>query len=287
MPNLLLHPTTNHQYQALLQALPHAILMTGSEGSGKQTMAKEFAMQALHAKDLENTPYFLHISPEKNTIGVETIRQIKDFLSRKTTGSAQIRRIILITDGHTMTTEAQNALLKTLEEPPEDTVVIVTADELTGLRPTIRSRAQQLSVLPVGYEAVESYFIERGYEKEAIQLAYYMSEGRVGLLNALLDQSTEHQLVGAINQAKDVLKMSTYERLTQVDALSKQKEQLALLMQGLGRVVISGLRQAAQKKNEATVKKFYSLSTAIQRAEESLSVSGNAKIVLTDLFLQM
>lgn len=286
MEDLLLHPTTSHQLKALLQAQPHAILISGGAGTGKQAIAQQFVVQVL-GPETTNNPYLLHISPEANGVGIEEIRKIRDFLNRKTTGKAAIRRIVLVTDAHTMTSEAQNALLKTLEEPPADTMVILTANDPTALKQTIRSRSQQLLVLPVNQESAEDYFKTAGYQNQAIQTAYYMSDGRVGLLKALLEGAGDHELVAAIAQAKELLKMPAYERLVQVDSLSKEKERLTLLLQGLERVVLSGLRQSADKKSEAAVKKFYDLSKNIQQAQEALSKNGNAKLVLTDLFLNM
>ncbi len=286
MEDLLLHPTTAHQLKALMQTLPHAVLISGATGAGKQAIAQQFVHEVFGSKS-QNSPYLLSIDPNPTSIGVEEVRKIKDFLNRKTTGSATIRRIVLISEAQTMTTEAQNALLKTLEEPPADTMVILTASDPTALKQTIRSRSQQLLVLPVSQEAAEDYFKTTGYTSKDIQTAYYMSDGRVGLLKALLEGAGDHELATAILEAKDLLKMPAYERLVQVDSLSKDRERLALIMQGLERVVSSGLRQAADKKSEPAVRKFYHVSKSIQEAQEAISKSGNAKLVLTDLFLQM
>lgn len=283
MNKLLLHPTTDYQMQALLQARPHAVLIAGGTGSGKQAIAELF-FETILANKQHN---ILTIGSDGNSIGIEEIRKIRDFLNRKTTGAEQIRRIIFVAEAQTMTGEAQNALLKTLEEPPEDTMVILTADDPTSLKHTIRSRAQLLLVLPVPHEAAEKYFTKEKYPKEAIQTAYYMSDGRVGLLKALLDEAKDHSLVTGIIEAKNLLKATPYERLVLIDGLSKQKDQTGLLLQGLERVVTSGLRTAAEKKNEPNVKKFYQLSKSIQNAGKMLKANTNPKLVLTDLFLRM
>ena len=285
MDKLLLHPTTEHQLKALLQSKPHAVLISGAEGVGKQMIAEHFVAQLFGPN---STPRLLHISPQTSGVGIEEVRKIRDFLHRKTTGTASIRRIVLVSNAHAMTTEAQNALLKTLEEPPADTMIILTASDPTALKQTIRSRTQQLLVLPVSLVSAEEYFKQLGgYKQQSVPAAYYMSDGRVGLLKAILEGSAEHGLVTAIAQAKEILKMSTYQRLLQVDALAKEKELLALLLQGLERVVISGLRQAANTENEKSIRKFYNLSKLVQSTQDALSKNVNAKIVLTELFIQM
>ena len=283
---MLIHPVTARQLNALVSSKPQAILISGSAGSGKQTIAKKLSSDVLGRTLGENDPYFLNIFPEKSSIGIESIRNIRSYLSRKSTGKAVIRRIILISDAHTMTTEAQNALLKTLEEPPTDTMVILTTDDLTALKLTIRSRSHQLQVLPIDEISALEYFKLKGSE-HAIRTAYYMSDGRIGLLSSLLEQASGHELVVAINDAKSLIQMSSYEKLLRVEALSKQKDQATLLLSGLERVVQSGLRQAANKNDETAVKKFYHLSKLVYSAQDLFSKSVNAKIVLTDLFINM
>lgn len=283
MNKLLLHPTTDYQMHALLQARPHAVLIAGGTGSGKQAITEVFIESILGDKQHN----VLTIGPDGNSIGIEEIRKIRDFLNRKTTGAEQIRRIIFVAQAHSMTGEAQNALLKTLEEPPEDTMVILTVDDPTSLKQTIRSRTQLLLVLPVAYDDAEKFFLKEKYAKEAIQTAYFMSDGRVGLLKALLDEAKDHPLVAGILDAKKLLKAAPYDRLVLIDGLSKQKEQTTLLLQGLERVVTSGLRMAAEKKNEPSVKKFYELSKSIQDASKMLHANTNAKLVLTNLFLEV
>ena len=284
---LLLHSITARQLKGLQDSLPHAILISGADGVGKDIIARQFVLQIFGAKTGTNNAGLLHISPENNGVGIEEVRKIRDFLNRKTSGTATIRRVVLITCADTMTSEAQNALLKTLEEPPLDTIVILTANDPTALKQTIRSRSQQLCVMPVNQFDAETYFGKSGYAKSPVQKAYYMSEGRVGLLKAILEGAKDHPLVGAIAKAKEVLNMSQYDRLLIVDELAKDKERLALLLLGLERVIASGLHQAADKNNAVTAKKFYHISKQVQEAKTSISKNGNTKLVLTDLFLNL
>lgn len=286
MTEILLHPTTRHQLTSLLQTLPHAVIIHGSDGTGKKALAHEFIAQIL-GKQSQNSPYMLSITPENGHIGIEQVRNIRDFLKRKTTGSIVIRRVIVISDSHCLTTEAQNALLKTLEEPPKDTIVILTADDPTKLKQTIRSRAQQLIVLPISLEDAQKFYTPQGHEQKNIVSAYYMSDGRAGLLGAILTNSTDHELVRAIKKAKQLLEQSKYERLAQLDTIIKSKENLMINLSGLERIIMSGLRQAADKNNADTVRKFYTLSNYIEQTKQALLANGNPKLVLTKLFINM
>lgn len=287
MAELLLHTTTKHQLQALAQATPQAVMISGKAGAGKQAMALSLAAEVLGVDDPPTHPYFLLVAPEKLHVSIDDVRKIRDFLSRKTTGMGTIRRIVVVSDAHTMTSEAQNALLKTLEEPPADTMIILTTSDITALKPTIRSRSQHLITLPIDLEHAIEYFTNHGYTEDQIQTAFFLSGGEIGLLAALLADQSEHPLVSAISEAKQLLTTTKYERLVRVDELSKQKEQLEPLLSGLQRVVTSGLRQAASGDNPAQTKRFYDLSNAVLVAQDQLKQSVNAKLLLTNLFLAM
>ncbi len=155
-----------------------------------------------------------------------------------------------------MTTEAQNSLLKILEEPPSDTILVLTASDIQLLEPTIISRSQQLAILPLTKAMVLRSYIATTYSANALTRAYHISGGRAGLLLALLEKDADHEIANAIVKAKDFLRMNTYERLMLVDGLSKQKENAALLLAGLQRIITSGLEQAAIKNDHKQAKNF-------------------------------
>lgn len=284
---LLLHPVTKHQLLALKAGKPQAVIVYGGGGAGKQTVAETLIDEITGHGRVTNDAYYLEITPDPSSIGVEAIRQIREFLSKKTLGSDVLRRVILILDAHTMTIEAQNALLKTLEEPPEDTLIVLTVNDLTKLKPTIRSRSQLLMVLPVTEESATDYFKQKGHSEASVQNAYHISSGLMGLMTALLADAPEHDMVASIDNAKTLLRKTTYDRLAQVDKLSKQKEDAAALLLGLERVVSGGLHMSAKKDNKSAVKSFYNLSKLVYEAQDAIGKSGNTKLVLTKLFINM
>jgi len=132
----------------------HAYLFSGEKGIGKTTLAKAFAALLLCSEPngdepcgrckpcllLKNSsnPDFCLIEPDKGTIKIEAIRQMQDDIMVKPLYSE--RKVYIIRDAETMTMQAQNCLLKTLEEPPRFAVIILTTPSLYGLKETIRSR---------------------------------------------------------------------------------------------------------------------------------------------------
>jgi DNA polymerase III subunit delta' len=136
--------------------LPHAFLFKGPEGVGKQLFARGLAA-AMNCRAegrigacgacvscrkfrSGNHPDFMVISPEKGAIKIEQVRQMCQALSYPPYESDT--RVVLLEDVHTMRAEAANSLLKTLEEPPADNLLILTADSSREILPTIASRCQ-------------------------------------------------------------------------------------------------------------------------------------------------
>jgi len=287
MPNLLLiHPATSRRLESITTSVPHALLISGARGSGKKFLAEYIASKVLGKEDITGHPFILKLRPVKQTISIEAVRELRSFLGRKTAGSGTIRRIVIIYDANLMTNEAQNALLKSLEEPPEDTMLMLTSSDINSLRATILSRVQMLRTEPIG-KALADKALGQNFEQEPLTMAYYMSGGNASLLLALLDQKKDHPLVQAIDSAKQLLKLPTYERLIMADQLCKDKEQLALLLDGLQRVMMSVLHQAAIKNDKIQLARFHKLSNQVQLAIKALAANANSKLVISNLILQM
>ncbi len=141
----------------------HAYILNGEKSSGKEFIAKVFAMalqcekggvepcqecrscrQALSG----NQPDIIRVIHEKpNTISVDDIReQVNSDVGVKPYSSA--RKVYIINEAEKMTAQAQNALLKTLEEPPEYAVLLLLTANVDALLPTILSRCVQLNMKP-------------------------------------------------------------------------------------------------------------------------------------------
>ena len=153
----------------------HAYIINGERSSGKEFVARVFAM-ALQCEKRgtepcgechsckqalgNNQPDIIYVSHEKpNTIGVEDIRkQINGDIDIKPYSSP--RKIYIMNEGEKMTVQAQNALLKTLEEPPEYAVLLILTTNVDAMLPTILSRCVVLNMKPVADAKVKKYLME-------------------------------------------------------------------------------------------------------------------------------
>ena len=140
--------------------LAHGLLFYGPAGIGKKDFATEFAQWLIcEQPSADNAcgkckscqliqggthPDFLHITPEEEgkAIKVDQIRELIEKMSLKKHG--QGHRVIIISPADALNTNASNSLLKTLEEPPANTVLILVSDKPSKLMATIRSRTQMI-----------------------------------------------------------------------------------------------------------------------------------------------
>jgi DNA polymerase III gamma/tau subunit len=159
---LLIHPATEQKIKLFTANPRGSLLITGRSGAGKTTLALLVAAKLLNQTidEVINYPHLIRIvkADNKQEIPIDDIRSLTRRLQLKTIGRRQIRRVVIIEDSHFMSHEAQNALLKILEEPPVDTVFILTANSSLNVLPTVASRLQIIDALPITLESADNYF---------------------------------------------------------------------------------------------------------------------------------
>lgn len=155
--------------------ISHAYIINGERSSGKEFIAKIFAM-ALQCENFNtepcnechsckqalsgNHPDIIRVQHEKPaTVGVEDIRLgvNNDVVIKPYSGPW---KIYIINEAEKMTVQAQNALLKTLEEPPAYAVILLLTSNLDALLPTIQSRCVVLNMKPVADDIIKKYLME-------------------------------------------------------------------------------------------------------------------------------
>lgn len=162
-----------HLEHAILQdRISHAYIIQGEHFSGKEFIAKTFAAtlqcekrglvpcgECRSCKQFEtgNQPDIIYVGHEKpNSIGVEDVRnQVNGDIAIRPYSSPY--KIYIINEGEKLTPQAQNALLKTLEEPPAYAVLMILTTNMEALLPTILSRCVVLNMKPVPDEQVKEY----------------------------------------------------------------------------------------------------------------------------------
>lgn len=288
LDNLLLNPKTSKLLASYLKKPSHGLLITGSSGSGLNHLARSLAAELLKvtADKLDDHPYFWVVErpADRQEISIDAVRSVIQKLSLRVPSKDTINRVILIKEAHLLSHPAQNTILKILEEPPAGTVFILTSEQPSQLSPTIRSRAQKVTVLPADLDAALSYY-QPSYAEPAITSAWQLSQGAVGLLAAILDQDTEHPLKEAVESAKGILQQTTYERLLTLDRLAKTPVDLQATLDGLARV-LAALHHSALEKDK-TQTRLLNARKQVAQARADLANNVSAKLVATNLALRL
>ena len=172
--------------------IAHAFLLSGLHGTGKRTCANYLTQTILCAspqapcgqcpackKVLAGLHPDVHVvGEEEKSISVDTIRALRDQLALRPFEAD--RHIALIPRADRMTAQAQNALLKTLEEPAGGNVFFLLTDQPGAMLPTIVSRCRRLRFSPVSVEACAEILAEKGVEPGRARLAAACAQGAVG-----------------------------------------------------------------------------------------------------------
>lgn len=174
--DILGHDTIKEHFQKAIEShkVSHAYILAGEAGMGRKSLAGAFAMTLLCEKGLRepcmechacrqvmsgNHPDLIYVTHEKpGSIGVDDIRhQINDTIMVRPYSSYY--KIYIVDEAEKMTVQAQNALLKTIEEPPSYAVIILLTTNPDLFLPTILSRCVQLKLKPLRDSVIREYLV--------------------------------------------------------------------------------------------------------------------------------
>jgi replication-associated recombination protein RarA len=282
---LLLNPAANKQLERLTAKPPHALIIVAPEGAGKQAVAHQLGAELLGLKEerLDNSGKWLRIAPEgDDPFGIDVVRTAIHFMTMKAAATdAKVQRIAFLPDAQTMTKDAQNALLKLLEEPPEGSMLLLTATSERAMLPTIVSRCQVFQLSPPDSAELTARFKDAGFKDEDIKLAMSISGGLPGLATVLLDPDQQHPLHEAAGTARTLLRQTPFERLTQVDGLAKQRQtciDVCYILQQMAHVALLNSSGAAANR-------WQRILTASYDCQQALAARANAKLAMSSLML--
>lgn len=225
----------------------HAYLISGEDNSGKLTLANAFA-RTLQCERLDlnvdiedidscgkctsclqlesnNHPDVIYVTHEKASIGVNDIRdQINNDIIVKPYSSKY--KIYIVEEADKLTVEAQNALLKTLEEPPEYAIIFLLTNNINRVLETIQSRCIVLHIRPVDDNLIKDYLMSE-YEVPDYQanLSAVFAQGNVGkAIIFALNERFSRTKDEVVNLMKNISTMQNYEIIDNVKKLLKDSD---------------------------------------------------------------
>lgn len=220
----------------------HAYILAGEKGVGKKLLAKIFAttLQCMEKgsnpcgkctscmqAEGGNQPDIIWVTHEKASIGVDDIRtQVNQDIGIKPYSSPY--KIYIIPDGEKMTEQAQNALLKTIEEPPEYAVVLLLTENVNSFLPTILSRCVTLQLKPVAPLLIKKYLMETlSIPDYLAELSAKFAQGNVGkaLRYASSEEFTDIKK-DTLHMLEHVEEMKSYEIMQFIKSMSEKKQDI-------------------------------------------------------------
>jgi DNA polymerase-3 subunit delta' len=233
--------------------LPHALLVTGPAGLGKSHFANALARALLCERQGEtacgecrpcrraaagNAPDWLTLNPpeDKKQIRIDQVRQLVEQMAL--TSHSGGRRVALIEPADAMNANAANSLLKTLEEPPSASMLILVTSRLWRLPATLRSRCRQVRLVPpTNARAAIDWLVREGLSVSDAQSLFELSGGRPLLALALNDSEMRERAVALGEWANEIV-LGRRNPVAVAESLVKAPlgESLDLLMRWLGEV---------------------------------------------------
>lgn len=267
----------------------HSYLFIGQEGIGKKLFAKEFAKALLCLEEQEkpcneckaciefetsNNPDFFEIDTQENSIKIDEIRLMQSKIAEKPIISN--KKVYIINDSEKMTKEAQNCLLKTLEEPPEYiTIILITSNENMILN-TIKSRCTKIVFDKIEDETLSKY-LKENYKFEDI------SENMLKAYSGSIKKALE------INKNKDIyVELDKYfyhiedykiiDVLNRIECLYKNKENIQEMLEYINTVLFTKVK---------TEIKYLKYIEYVEQTKQKIKVNSNYDMTIDNLLLKI
>ena len=184
----------NFKQRCLKNTLSHAHLIAGEDGVGKGKLANILAKFILNGDLDREYVDIINYSSEKSSFGVDDVRYIIEEVYKKP--FEKDKKVIIIHEGNKLTIQAQNALLKTIEEPPKGVYIIILCESLELILDTIKSRCEIYKLNPLTKSELYEYIkIKKfNYDENEIKSAIAFSEGVPGRIDRYFNDDKLREL---------------------------------------------------------------------------------------------
>ncbi len=268
----------------------HSYLFVGNEGIGKFHFAKEFAKMILcfykngcnqckscKEFDTENHPDFLVVEPEGNTIKVEQIRQMISKIIEKPIISD--KKVYIVNDSDKMTEEAQNTLLKTLEEPPENIIIILIAEKEEKILSTIKSRCTKITFQPIEQDKLKE-ILKKQYQYENISehLLTFFNGSIKKALNVKEKKEVYEQIEKMVLGIKQMNKIGMLNQKNNID-----KEEIINILEYMNLLFWEQSTQVDIKERESAVKSIL----IIEETKKRIQSNCNFDMTVDNMLMQL
>lgn len=267
----------------------HSYLFIGPEGIGKRLFAKEFAKAILCLEKKEqpcdkckaciefetsNNPDYNEITTEENSIKIEQIRLMQSKVAEKPIISN--KKVYIIDDSEKMTKEAQNCLLKTLEEPPEYiTIILITSNESQILN-TVKSRCTKINFNPIENDTLKKY-LEQTYNFQNI--TENMLRAYSGSIKKALEMNEKKEIYAEIDKYfYNIEKLKIIDVLNKIECLYKKKENIKEMLEYINTILFEKAK---------TNTKYIDYIQQVEQTKQKIKLNANYDMTIDNLLLNI
>lgn len=286
----------NNEVKAYLEtsfennSILHSYLFLGTEGIGKRQIALEFARALLCLEggkigctcksclcfNGQNHPDFVLVEPEGGLIKIDMIRNIIKKSAEKPILSG--RKVYIINDFETANLPAQNCLLKTLEEPPKDVVLILISSNDNLIVNTIKSRCMTVKFKNISNDELKEYAIKNiGYEDVSENLLEAFG-GSIGKATTMKDKQEKY--IEIDNLLSNISKSDIIEIMKSVDILGDKDHKLDVI-DNLNYMIVSLYSKSKEEE------KYANCIPLVNETIQKLKANGNFKMSIDSMMLTM
>lgn len=282
--------------------ITHAYLFSGPKNVGKYRIARMFANILQCPNNLCHTckdckliqsgshPDIIVMPDIGETIKID---QVRDLIHKTNLTSQGNRRLVVIENIERMPIEAQNSFLKTLEEPPSDTIFLLTSTRSNQVLPTIKSRTRRYFFHNIEDNVIRKYLGEKFGPSSDIEEIIQIAQGRPGFAIKLMNQPvvlTEQRNV--YNQIDFFLKKNDIVRkFMLVEELDKDPKQLEVFFDTFSRYLRKQLyvylsQSDHSLKSRYSLKEIVELFESLEKTRYLIDRNTNKKLALENFFLK-
>ena len=271
-----------------LNKISHSYLFVGTQGIGKKLIAKQFAKKILCLNnnidedncksciefDSNNNPDFVMIKPDGTSIKIEQIRNFQKkileapIISRK--------KVYIIDDADLMTVEAQNCLLKTLEEPPKFVNIILIGSDENKFLNTIKSRCTIIKFQEIAESELKKYIEEKFQDKQISQEIIELSQGSIKKLENILEKKEIYDII--IKLINNITNLDIIDFLKTSDFIYKSQEDINEILESLNIMLFKKSKENMQYLNCISI---------VEETKERINSNGNYNMCIDNMLFKI
>ena len=268
--------------------ISHSYIFSGIDGIGKKMIAQQFAKAILCLEnpkpcnkckscieiETNNNPDHFLIESDNEKIKIEQIREMQKKIAEKPIISN--KKVYIINNADTMTTEAQNCLLKTLEEPPEYIIIILIASNENNLLSTIKSRCTRMYFEQLSNEEIKTYIVNNYPEDEINEDILEIYQGSIGKIVKLRNKKELYEKVEKIIQ--NLEGKSLIEILQMSEEIYSSKEEIYSILDYINILLLKKC-----KENTRYVKTIQ----IVEETKKRLKVNSNYDMCIDNMLFNL